>query len=154
MASFEERLKKWSDTTLAKGMERGERREKFETTSGIPVQRLYGPGDAELPEKIGMPAEYPFTRGVQPTMYRGQFWTMRQYAGFGSAEESNQRNRYLLDHGTTGLSVAFDLPTQMAVTRPRARARRGRQGRRGNLVARGHGNPVQRHPARQGHDRR
>jgi methylmalonyl-CoA mutase N-terminal domain/subunit len=114
MATYEERLKKWTETTLAKGMERGERKPKFETTSGIPVQRLYGPRNgSELPDSIGMPAEYPFTRGIQPTMYRGQYWTMRQYAGFGSAEESNQRNRYLLEHGTTGLSVAFDLPTQM-----------------------------------------
>ena len=62
---------------------------------------------------LGFPGEYPFTRGVQPTMYRGRFWTMRQYAGFGTAEESNERYKYLLEHGQTGLSVAFDLPTQM-----------------------------------------
>src|SRR5436309_13842517 len=63
--------------------------------------------------QLGLPSEYPFTRGIQPTMYRGRLWSMRQYAGFASAEESNARYRYLLDHGVTGLSVAFDLPTQM-----------------------------------------
>jgi len=84
-----------------------ERQERFETTSGIPVERLYGPDSA------GYPGVYPFTRGVQPTMYRGRFWTMRQYSGFGTAVETNRRFRYLLEQGQTGLSVAFDLPTQM-----------------------------------------
>src|SRR5436190_24217787 len=74
---------------------------------------VYGPEALPLPEALGAPGEYPFTRGLHPTMYRGRLWTMRQYAGFGTAEESNRRYRYLLDHGTTGLSVAFDLPTQM-----------------------------------------
>ncbi len=83
------------------------------TGSGITVERVYGPEDFDYLEKLGFPGEYPFTRGVYPTMYRGRLWTMRQYAGFGSAEESNKRYRYLLDQGITGLSVAFDLPTQM-----------------------------------------
>ncbi len=114
MATFDEILKQWNDGTLSKALDKGgERREKFETTSGIPVERLYGPADGDYPANLGVPGEFPFTRGVQPTMYRGRFWTMRQYAGFGTAEESNKRYRYLLDHGTTGLSVAFDLPTQM-----------------------------------------
>lgn len=90
-----------------------ERREKFQTDSGIEIERLYTPFEFSYNEKLGMPGEYPFTRGVYPTMYRSRLWTMRQYAGFATAEESNKRYRYLLEHGTTGLSVAFDLPTQM-----------------------------------------
>ncbi len=90
-----------------------ERKEEFSTDSGIPVERLYGPEQIDYEKSLGFPGDYPFTRGVQPTMYRGRFWTMRQYAGFGTAEESNRRYRYLLEKGTTGLSVAFDLPTQM-----------------------------------------
>ncbi len=93
-----------------------ERKESFSTGGGLPLGRLYGPDDVESVDymrDIGFPGEYPFTRGVQPTMYRGRFWTMRQYAGFASAEESNERYRYLLSQGTTGLSVAFDLPTQI-----------------------------------------
>ena len=93
-----------------------ERRPEFRTTSDIALKRLYTPDDIaalDYERDLGVPGEYPFTRGVQPTMYRGRLWTMRQYAGFGTAEESNTRFRYLLDHGQTGLSVAFDLPTQM-----------------------------------------
>ncbi|MGB6411307.1 MAG: methylmalonyl-CoA mutase family protein [Candidatus Deferrimicrobiaceae bacterium] len=93
-----------------------ERRKRFETSSGDPVERLYTPQDLEGFDYLrdaGFPGAYPFTRGVQPTMFRGRFWTMRQYAGFGDARESNRRYRYLLDQGQTGLSVAFDLPTQM-----------------------------------------
>jgi methylmalonyl-CoA mutase N-terminal domain/subunit len=93
-----------------------ERRDPFETSSGIVIRDLYTPADtAGLDEErdLGRPGEYPFTRGVQPTMYRSRFWTMRQYAGFATAEETNQRFRYLLEQGQTGLSVAFDLPTQM-----------------------------------------
>jgi methylmalonyl-CoA mutase, N-terminal domain len=89
-----------------------ERRESFHTTSGIEVKRVYGPEDAPTPGP-GEPGAFPFTRGVYPTMYRGRLWTMRQYAGFGTARETNERYRYLLDAGQTGLSVAFDLPTQM-----------------------------------------
>ena len=108
---------RWRETLRAKA--RGaapERRERFETSSGIEVRDLYTSADLEgLDEDrdLGRPGEYPFTRGVQPTMYRSRFWTMRQYAGFATAEETNRRFRYLLDHGQTGLSVAFDLPTQM-----------------------------------------
>ncbi len=114
MANYQERYRTWSETTLARSLDGSpERKERFETTSQIPTERLYGPRDGDYPDSLGMPGEYPFTRGVQPTMYRGRLWTMRQYAGFGTAEESNKRYRYLLDQGTTGLSVAFDLPTQM-----------------------------------------
>jgi methylmalonyl-CoA mutase N-terminal domain/subunit len=95
-----------------------ERKERFTTLSGIPLERVY-PSDAvvdsETEESIGYPGEYPFTRGIYPTMYRGRLWTMRQYAGFGSAVESNQRYRYLLSKGQAGLSVAFDLPTQIGL---------------------------------------
>jgi methylmalonyl-CoA mutase N-terminal domain/subunit len=90
-----------------------ERRKSFKTDSGIEILRTYTPVKADYAATLGEPGEYPFTRGVYPTMYRGRFWTMRQYAGFASAEESNKRYRYLLAQGTTGLSVAFDLPTQM-----------------------------------------
>jgi methylmalonyl-CoA mutase N-terminal domain/subunit len=93
-----------------------ERKKAFTTQSGINLDRLYTPEDTQnidYDEKIGYPGEYPFTRGVQPTMYRGRLWTMRQYAGFGTAEETNKRFKYLLEQGQTGLSVAFDLPTQM-----------------------------------------
>jgi len=94
----------------------GERKQSFETSSGIPIERVSDPGTlgALDPEtELGYPGAYPFTRGVQPTMYRGRHWTMRQYAGFGTARDSNRRYRELLKAGTTGLSVAFDLPTQM-----------------------------------------
>src|SRR5256885_10903892 len=87
-------------------------------SSKIPVRPLYTPGDLDgndLETRVGYPGQYPFTRGIQPTMYRGRLWTMRQYAGMGDAEESNKRYKYLLAHGTTGLSVAFDLPTQIGL---------------------------------------
>ncbi len=107
----------WEQGTLAKALSRSpEQRARFETVSGREVDRLYTPEAcpaSDYLEKLGFPGEYPFTRGVQPTMYRGRLWTMRQYAGFGTAEESNKRYRYLLEQGTTGLSVAFDLPTQI-----------------------------------------
>ncbi|MYL71846.1 methylmalonyl-CoA mutase [Halobacillus litoralis] len=92
-----------------------ERKEAFHTSSEIPVERLYTPEqmNEDYIEEIGFPGQYPYTRGIQPTMYRSRYWTMRQYAGFGSAEETNERFRYLLKQGQTGLSVAFDLPTQI-----------------------------------------
>src|SRR2546428_6017475 len=89
-----------------------------QTTSNLPVDPLDAPADLEgqnLEADVGYPGQYPFTRGVQPTMYRGRLWTMRQYAGMGDADESNKRYKYLLAHGTTGLSVAFDLPTQIGL---------------------------------------
>src|SRR5579885_3431067 len=107
----------WRATTYRRAFERsGEREPRFTTSSEIPVQPLYTAEDLagwNPAEALGYPGEYPYTRGVQPTMYRGRFWTMRQYAGYATAEESNQRYRYLLAQGTMGLSVAFDLPTQM-----------------------------------------
>ncbi|NIQ40112.1 MAG: methylmalonyl-CoA mutase [Proteobacteria bacterium] len=110
-------IQRWKETTLAKSVSRfPERKQKFESTSHIELKRLYTPldeSDVGYHEKLGFPGEYPFTRGVQPTMYRGRLWTMRQYSGFATAEETNRRYKYLLDHGQTGLSVAFDLPTQI-----------------------------------------
>ncbi|HEY7937529.1 MAG TPA: methylmalonyl-CoA mutase family protein [Candidatus Limnocylindrales bacterium] len=108
---------RWRETTRAAASKSTpERREAFLTSSGTEVRDLYTPADlAGLDEDrdLGRPGEFPFTRGVQPTMYRGRFWTMRQYAGFATAAETNKRFRYLLEQGQTGLSVAFDLPTQM-----------------------------------------
>ena len=107
-------LQSWEQTTLKETLDRHpERYDEFITTSGEPVGRLYTPLDLEggYLEKLGLPGEYPFTRGVHPTMHRGRLWTMRMFAGFGTAEETNARFKYLLDQGQTGLSVAFDLPT-------------------------------------------
>jgi methylmalonyl-CoA mutase N-terminal domain/subunit len=125
--TIQEQYKKWQENTLKKSLDKfKERKERFETSAGIEVPRVALPtGGFDTPdehgllnhrvylEKLGFPGEYPFTRGVQPTMYRSRFWTMRQYAGFSTAEESNKRYRYLLAQGQTGLSVAFDLPTQI-----------------------------------------
>ena len=114
--NFDEMKKKYEEV-VAKSIQRfPERSEEFLTVSDSPVNRLYTPEDTEqidYADDIGFPSFYPFTRGVQPTMYRGRFWTMRQYAGFGTAEESNKRYKFLLEKGQTGLSIAFDLPTQM-----------------------------------------
>ncbi len=126
--------KQWEERTLDKALKRGgERREDFTTTSGVPIKRVYDPQDLDsfdYVNELGFPGDYPFTRGVQPTMYRGRLWTMRQYAGFGTAEESNRRYRYLLEQGQTGVSVAFDLPTQMGrdSDHPLARGEVGRVG--------------------------
>jgi methylmalonyl-CoA mutase N-terminal domain/subunit len=106
----------WEAGTLRRSLDKSEeRKERFLTTSSLEIDRLYTPEDGatDYETEIGYPGEFPFTRGVYPTMYRGRTWTMRQYAGFGTAEETNARFRYLLASGQTGLSVAFDLPTQM-----------------------------------------
>ena len=110
-------LEKWENTTLKKVLDRSpESQEEFRTESGIPVKRLYSPMDLEgidYEEALGYPGQYPYTRGVYPSMYRGRLWTMRNYAGFGTAEDTNHRFRYLLEQGMKGLSIAFDLPTQL-----------------------------------------
>ncbi len=106
----------WEEGPLAKALQRSPERSDGFATSSLDVHRLYTPLDIanlDYERDLGFPGEYPFTRGVQPTMYRGRLWTMRQYAGFGTAEESNQKFRYLLSQGQTGLSVAFDLPSQL-----------------------------------------
>jgi methylmalonyl-CoA mutase N-terminal domain/subunit len=110
-------LKNWEDTEVKKTVKRfPERQESFKTVSGVPVKRLYTPLDVvdiEYQRDLGFPGTYPFTRGVQTTGYRGRLWTMRQYSGFATASETNNRFRFLLEQGQTGLSVAFDLPTQI-----------------------------------------
>ena len=107
----------WQDATLSRVTQRfGERREAFETDSGLGLDTVYTPEDdgaGDYHDSIGYPGEFPYTRGVQPNMYRGRVWTMRQYAGYATAAATNERYRYLLENGQTGLSVAFDLPTQI-----------------------------------------
>jgi len=130
-------FERWKKKTYAPFKDKGgERRDSFVTTSDIEIEPLYlglDARDGEYRDRIGFPGSYPFTRGVYPTMYRGRFWTMRQYAGFGSAEETNKRFRYLLDQGQTGLSVAFDLPTQMGYDSDHAMAE-GEVGRVGVAI--------------------
>ena len=114
--ALESEKKRWEEQTRGPVLKRfPERKKEFTTSSGIPLPPVLAPRDevADYLDQLGFPGEYPYTRGVQPTMYRGRFWTMRQYAGYATAEESNRRYRYLLEQGQTGLSVAFDLPTQI-----------------------------------------
>lgn len=114
--AISEQKTRWESEVLQPALAQSpERQTRFETDEGIPIERVYTPDNvrADYLADIGFPGEYPFTRGVHPTMYRGRLWTMRQYAGYASAEESNRRYRYLLQQGQTGLSVAFDLPTQI-----------------------------------------
>jgi methylmalonyl-CoA mutase N-terminal domain/subunit len=124
----------WRETTLAPALKRAAaRQEKFETSSGLEIDTVYTPEDLvdfDYTRDLGYPGEYPFTRGVQANMYRGRIWTIRQYAGFGTAEETNQRYRYLLEQGQTGLSIAFDLPTQIGYDsdHPLARGEVGKVG--------------------------
>jgi len=116
IGELKEAYEKWSNKVESTLDRRPERKGAFINTSGIPLKRMYTPvemDDFDYAQELGFPGEYPFTRGIQPTMYRGRFWTMRQYAGFASAEDTNKRYRFLLDQGQTGLSVAFDLPTQI-----------------------------------------
>ncbi|HYP54359.1 MAG TPA: methylmalonyl-CoA mutase family protein, partial [Pyrinomonadaceae bacterium] len=104
--------------TDAPSAARRERRTSFETSSGIPLPNDFNPSNTDAPDyerDLGAPGEFPYTRGVRRSMYRGRLWTMRQYAGYATAEESNARYKYLLAQGTTGLSVAFDLPTQIGL---------------------------------------
>ena len=110
-----------------------ERKPSFETMSGVPVERVYGPADLpgwRYDERLGRPGEYPFTRGVYPTMYRGRLWTMRMFAGFGRPEDTNRRFKFLLEQGQTGLSTAFDMPSLMGydADHPKARGEVGREG--------------------------
>jgi len=131
---YREGLQRWQETTLQRALAKGaERHEQFVTGSGIPVERLYTPlhlDDHDPARDEGFPGEWPFTRGIQPTMYRGRLWSIRQYAGYGTAADANARFRFLLSHGQPGLSVAFDLPTQMGLDSddPRALGEVGRTG--------------------------
>ncbi len=131
---LEDARKAWEEQTLKSALRKApERSGPFATSWGSPLERVYTPAELagfEYLKELGFPGEYPFTRGIQPTMYRGRLWTMRQYAGFGTAAETNRRYRYLLDQGQTGLSVAFDLPTQMGydADAPLARSEVGKVG--------------------------
>ena len=130
---IEEARAAWERDTLAEPLRKAPERARFSTSWGAAVPRLSTPADVaglDYLADLGFPGQSPFTRGVQPTMYRGRLWTMRQYAGFGTAAETNARFRYLLEQGQTGLSVAFDLPTQMGydADHPMARSEVGRVG--------------------------
>ena len=128
----------------------------FITASGGPSSASTRPPtspDLDYERDLGLPGQYPYTRGVQPTGYRGKLWTMRMFAGFGTAEETNARFKYLLAQGQTGLSIAFDLPTLYGYDTDAPEADgRVRQVRRGHLFAGRHGDPARRHPAGPGHD--
>jgi methylmalonyl-CoA mutase N-terminal domain/subunit len=119
LESLKKEKKQWEKATVEKSLSRlQERKSKFLTSSDIPIKRIYTPIEVrnlDYIKDLGFPGEYPYTRGVYPTMYRARLWTMRQYAGFGTAEQTNQRFRYLLQQGQTGLSVAFDFPTQIGL---------------------------------------
>ena len=161
MATTEDPRARSEDDPTASGSASSTRRsperegELFSTISGLENEPLYTPDsvDIDYERDLGYPGVYPFTRGVYPSMYRGKLWTMRQFAGFGGAEETNERFRYLLEHGQTGLSTAFDMPTLMGLRLgPSALARRGRPGRRRDRLTRRHGDPLRGHPARRGVD--
>ncbi|PSQ16402.1 methylmalonyl-CoA mutase [Halobacteriales archaeon QS_8_69_73] len=118
LAEIRSERERWAEETLDPFLERGERKDSFATVSNHEVERLYTPedvADLDYDEDLGYPGEPPYTRGVYPTMYRGRTWTMRQFAGFGTAEETNERFHYLIDNGQTGLSTAFDMPTLMGI---------------------------------------
>ena len=118
LAAIRSERERWTDETLEPFLERGERKEEFVTVSNHEVDRLYTPedvADVDYDEDLGFPGEPPYTRGPYPTMYRGRTWTMRQFAGFGTAEETNERFHYLIDNGQTGLSTAFDMPSLMGI---------------------------------------
>ena len=119
-SKLQDARRRWRENVLSKVIAKvAERQTLFTTSSGIPLEAAFTPDDAPssqpdgYEQALGFPGEYPFTRGIQPAMYRSRFWTMRQYAGYATAEESNARYRYLLEQGQSGLSVAFDLPTQI-----------------------------------------
>ena len=118
LAAIRSERERWTDETLEPFLERGERKDEFVTVSNHEVDRLYTPedvADVDYDEDLGFPGEPPYTRGPYPTMYRGRTWTMRQFAGFGTAEETNERFHYLIDNGQTGLSTAFDMPSLMGI---------------------------------------
>src|SRR5437773_875374 len=124
----------WEERTPRPALKKSpERLPEFTTLTGVPIRRLYSAEDLEgwsAEEKLGMPGEYPYTRGPYPSMYRGRLWTMRQFSGFGTPRDTNRRYRYLLAHGQNGLSVAFDMPTLMGLDSddPRSLGEVGREG--------------------------
>ncbi len=134
LEALEQERRRWEAATLRRTLEQqSERATRFSTLSDLEIARLYAPTDLpnfDYTRDLGFPGEYPFTRGIHPTMYRGRLWTMRQFAGFGSADDTNQRFHYLLEHGQTGLSAAFDMPTLMGYDsdHPRSLGEVGREG--------------------------
>lgn len=122
---------RWEEAYRAKG----ERDAEFSTMSGVPIKSLYTPDDVEgdYEERLGYPGEYPYTRGVYPSMYRGRLWTIRQFAGYGTADDTNDRFKYLIENGQNGLSVAFDMPTLMGLDSDDAMSE-GEVGREGVAV--------------------
>ena len=118
LAEIRSGRERWAEETLDPFLEHGERKDDFVTVSNHEVDRLYTPADVadiDYDEDLGFPGEPPYTRGPYPTMYRGRTWTMRQFAGFGTAEETNERFHYLIENGQTGLSTAFDMPSLMGI---------------------------------------
>ena len=133
LEEIKQRKEQWEKEIASKSLEKLPERSELSTTSNIPVSRVYTPldiADFDYLRDLGFPGEYPLIRGVYPTMYRARFWTMRQYAGFGTAEQTNQRFKYLLEQGQKGLSVAFDFPTQVGYDcdHPMARGEVGKAG--------------------------
>ena len=143
-------LGQWEKTSLHKTLaSMPERQDQFITTSSEPIHHLYTPldvADLDYEHDLGVPGEYPYTRGVHPTLYRSKLWTMRMFAGFGTAEETNARFKYLLDQGQTGLSIAFDLATLMGydTDQPEALGEFGKCGV--EISSKGYGNFARRHP--------
>ncbi len=152
-----ESLDQWKRTNLQDSLARmPESQPEFVTASSEPIERLYTPADlAEMDylTDLNLPGEFPYTRGIHPTLHRSRLWTMRMFAGFGTAEETNQRFKYLLSQGQTGLSIAFDLPTLMGydTDAPEALGEFGKCGV-ASLIAPGYGNPAGWHPARSSFD--
>lgn len=146
MAEVQKRKEKWEKEIVPKSLERLPERGKFFTTSGIPVGRVCTPFDIEdfdYLRDLGFPGEYPLTRGVYPTIYQARFWTMRQYAGFGTAKQTNQHFKYLLEQGQKGLSVAFDFPTSRLQLRRPNSTRISRQSKSKHKHPTRHGNNLQ-----------
>src|SRR6056297_1969981 len=136
LEAIAQRRESWEAETLEPFLEHGERKERFATVSNHEVDRLYTPediADLDFEDDLGFPGEPPYTRGPYPTMYRGRTWTMRQFAGFGTAEETNERFHYLIEEGQTGLSTAFDMPSLMGLDSDDAMAD-GEVGREGVAV--------------------
>jgi methylmalonyl-CoA mutase N-terminal domain/subunit len=145
-AALKEKVQTWEKQLLEPYISQlPERKDLFENASGIPVKRVYTPldsPDSSYAKELGMPGDYPYTRGVYPSMYRGRLWTMRMFSGFGTADQTNKRLKYLLKEGETGLSIAFDMPTLYGYDADSVRAE-GEVGRCGfSLLPRGYGNNI------------
>ena len=152
-SKYKSRLEQWEKNTLNPTLQKSsERQKEFTTVSGYPIRRLYTEADLagwDSTRDLSFPGEPPYTRGIHATMHRARLWTMRQFAGFGAAEDTNQRFRYLLSQGQTGLSTAFDLPTLMGYDSDHALCRRrSRKVRSGHQFPRRHGSSLRSNPSR------